>query len=547
MSGQPSKKLRSAASKGKGASRDLPVGSPAPGRDLDLEEQLQTEQSIGNPYGHTPRDLSDEDDVDINTEGDPRDPEVFGQGRAPGLSVAPSTGNPTTQGTARIPSEDGMHSQTLRATHGAPAGAARELSIPSVGGVTRDLQDENRPAGPRHPSQGMTPLGSNTSPLIGSRHEARPLEQSAGASPSNGTFLESLLRKLFAAEDAGAPLEETQRLHRQIELAKLTLVLPAGAPTERPRTIGDDASRLMNTLSKVTPKPKLGSDSRVPTPQQVAQWATDIETLFRSVHAVEDSDTRTYWALNTIQYNVHRELLQQKMNEKLIRTWAELLTEQRRLVQDPILTKFQNYGKFFNFVWRDGDSMNSFMLQLGKREGLLERSFFKLPDGRDDDELKIAFIWSKIPEPYRRELQRNGSLKTIHTWEEFERALRDAETALAPADSAKAPRGVSDDGQAKGKRNASGQFNPKATGKKQDRKPSSQGFQQRRQSPSGGDSSSRNQSRSSQGGDSRSDTQERRWENKNPHWRNKDHGDSRRQEQGPKRDNARDDAGKDKP
>jgi hypothetical protein len=48
--------------------------------------------------------------------------------------------------------------------------------------------------------------------------------------------------------------------------------------------------------------------------------------------------------------------------------------------------------------------MNSFMLQLGKRESLLERSFFKLPNGADDDELKIAFIWSKVPESYRREL-----------------------------------------------------------------------------------------------------------------------------------------------
>jgi hypothetical protein len=83
--------------------------------------------------------------------------------------------------------------------------------------------------------------------------------------------------------------------------------------------------------------------------------------------------------------------------------------------------------------------MNSFMLQLGKRESLLKRSFFKLPNGADDDELKIAFIWSKVPESYRRELQRNGSLEAIYTWEEFERALRNAETALEPAGPAKTP------------------------------------------------------------------------------------------------------------
>jgi hypothetical protein len=83
--------------------------------------------------------------------------------------------------------------------------------------------------------------------------------------------------------------------------------------------------------------------------------------------------------------------------------------------------------------------MNSFILQLGKRESLLERSFFKLPNGADDNKLKIAFIWSKVSESYRRELQRNGLLEAIHTWEEFERALRNAETALEPAGPAKTP------------------------------------------------------------------------------------------------------------
>jgi hypothetical protein len=77
--------------------------------------------------------------------------------------------------------------------------------------------------------------------------------------------------KVFQAEDAGAPVAEVQRLQQQVELARLTLAIPSGTPTERQRSAGDKASRLINTLSKVTPKPRLGSDSRVPTPQQVAQ------------------------------------------------------------------------------------------------------------------------------------------------------------------------------------------------------------------------------------------------------------------------------------
>ncbi|RAR05874.1 gag/polymerase/env polyprotein [Stemphylium lycopersici] len=47
----------------------------------------------------------------------------------------------------------------------------------------------------------------------------------------------------------------------------------------------------------------------------------------------------------------------------------------------------------------------------------------------DDDEAKIAFVWAKIPDIIRREMQRHGGFETIHTWIDFERALRNAETA----------------------------------------------------------------------------------------------------------------------
>jgi hypothetical protein len=505
------------------------MGSPAPGRTFNLDEHLQEEQTIDQSHGHTPIEESDEEDGDIDIIGDLRDPENHGQRDSQNPTSGPSRVIPATQAPSRNLSEDRERSETYRAFQGAPAGSNTELNMPGRGGVTPDLRAGNQPVELRSPLRGSPAGGTNQVPFMVPTY--------------SGNFLEALLMKVFQAEDAGAPVAEVQRLQRQVELARLTLAIPSGTPTERQRSAGDEASRLMNTLSKVTPKPRLGSDSRVPTPQQVAQWATDVETMFRSVHAIEDSDTRTYWALNTIQYNVHRELLQQKINEGLIRTWDGLLAEQRRLVQDPVLTKFQNYSKFFNFTWRDGDLMNSFMLQLGKRESLLERSFFKLPNGADDDELKIAFIWSKVPESYRRELQRNGSLEAIHTWEEFERALRNAETALEPAGPAKTPRGAAEGGQPRGKRNASGQSTPKSSGKKQDRKPSSSGFQ-RRQSP--GDDSSRNQSRSSRR-DSHGEPSERPWENKNSHWRNKDQGDARRQDKGPKKDHSRDDTGKDKP
>jgi hypothetical protein len=152
---------------------------------------------------------------------------------------------------------------------------------------------------------------------------------------------------------------------------------------------------------------------------------------------------------------------------------VELYTEELRLVQDPLLTRYQNYASFWNFVWHNSDTVSSFLLYLSKKEALLNRSFFKTPEGDDDDELKISFVWSRLPEVYQKEMRRN-SLETIRTWEDFERALRNAETVakidsdVAPV----APRGASGDGHNRGKRHAS-QTSNRYPDKKQDRKHSS--------------------------------------------------------------------------
>jgi hypothetical protein len=129
--------------------------------------------------------------------------------------------------------------------------------MPGRGSITPDLQAGNQPVEPRSPLRGSPAGGTNQVPFIVPTY--------------SGNFLEALLIKVFQAEDAGAPVAEVQRLQRQVELARLTLAIPSRTPTERQRSAGDEASRLMNTLSKVTPKPRLGSDSRIPTPQQVAQ------------------------------------------------------------------------------------------------------------------------------------------------------------------------------------------------------------------------------------------------------------------------------------
>jgi hypothetical protein len=185
--------------------------------------------------------------------------------------------------------------------------------------------------------------------------------------------------------------------------------------------------------------------------------------------------------MGTVQFIVHRELLQQRMNDKIIVTRDDLKKEERKLVQDPVLTRFNNYVRFLNFEWRDSDSVNNFLLQLSKKEFLLTHSFFRTAECDDDYEFEIAFVWSKIPEAYRREIISNGALETIAAWAEFERVLRNAETAVKPEPGPS----KSSSSTAEGTRGNKHLSSPtrlagKSFGKKQDRRPSSYGYDDHR-------------------------------------------------------------------
>ena len=242
--------------------------------------------------------------------------------------------------------------------------------------------------------------------------------------------VQRLLEALNEAELAGAPESELQIRQRQFDRAIQALRLTqAGTVPGTSRSAFDEAGKIMRVLNNVQPKPKLGMENRPPTPQQVDQWIKDIDTTFQYAQVLEDSVTRTHWIMGTIQYGIHRELIQSRINEGSVRTWADLQAEEERLVQDPILTRYENYAKFFNFEWRDGDSVNTFLMQLSRRESLLPHSFFKFEDGSDDHEFKIAFVWARTPQVLQREIQRNGSLEHLHVWPDFERTLRNAETA----------------------------------------------------------------------------------------------------------------------
>jgi hypothetical protein len=135
--------------------------------------------------------------------------------------------------------------------------------------------------------------------------------------------------------------------------------------------------------------------------------------------------------MGTVHYSVHRELIQQAVTTGTIQTWNQLVAEQRKLVQDPVLTWYDTYRWLFNFKWRDTNTVNNFLLQLEKKVTPLDCNFFLTLTGELDDELKTAFVWARTPKPYRCEILRSGALQIIVLWAEFERALRNAETAVA--------------------------------------------------------------------------------------------------------------------
>ncbi|KAF1942431.1 hypothetical protein EJ02DRAFT_422177 [Clathrospora elynae] len=99
-------------------------------------------------------------------------------------------------------------------------------------------------------------------------------------------------------------------------------------------------------------------------PQQVEQWIKDIEVLFEYTQVLVNSTTRTLWAVRTIQFNTHHKLLQQRLSDRPTPslTWSWLKAKECKLVQDPVLTKFDNFVKFFNFEWHSNNTVSSFLL-----------------------------------------------------------------------------------------------------------------------------------------------------------------------------------------
>ena len=252
--------------KGKGVARNTPdaAASDARGRTLDENQQEQLNQQLYQLSGSGASrfyEVEDDDDGE-DAHGTPRansmrhasDPEgsipprQTTQGRA-------TPGGVTVQGRAFNPAGSHNPIEDLGTTRRSPV-QGRASNPAGLDSSIEDLGAPNLPG-----------RGRDSLPL-GERQHGIALPPGLAMSTSATGYIQSLLDQLFIAEKSGASAEEIARLERRVDLASKAL-MPVASSTERLRDPLDAASRLMRTLNNVSPKPKLGADGRVPTPQQV--------------------------------------------------------------------------------------------------------------------------------------------------------------------------------------------------------------------------------------------------------------------------------------
>ncbi|KAF2647065.1 hypothetical protein K491DRAFT_347627 [Lophiostoma macrostomum CBS 122681] len=374
-------------------------------------------------------------------------------------------------------------------------------------------QDENnsRPVSPDRSEAAYLPGGR---PTVGAPRATRVVPAQPMAPPPVGDgLIQELLRRLFDLEDAGAPLEEITRIQRRLDLARSSLSY--GFQPE-PSRLRAGPINTWSVLSKVRDPPKLGTTRRGPSPQQVEAWVRAVENLWALLDLQEDDSTRTRWTVGLLEFETHRELMLRAVDDGSVSTWAQIQKRVRELTQDPILTKFENYFRFWNVEWRSSDKYNDFMNYFTRFESALESPPFQGPRGEELHELKISVVWSKLPDPIRREMQRNGSLQNVKVWSDFERAVRNAETATRD-EAPRAPRVVPGAQNASSKRIHSGSV-------PQDRKFKRPAKQSDTASTT---SNSRSQSTASQ---PRSEGKSQNWRDdsdwpRKPHWKHRDNRD----------------------
>jgi hypothetical protein len=258
-------------------------------------------------------------------------------------------------------------------------------------------------------------------------------------------------------------------------------------PSARPRDLAgspvEDQRKAIQSLSRARDAPELGSNKRAPSIQQIERWIKHVDR-FMDVHfATEDSVQRTRWIIALVKYDTYRDILDREVDNGDVTTWAHTQQRVRNLAEDPVLTKYGHYVRFWSINWRQEDPFNTFYNHFTNELALLDMNPFEGPQG---EMTKVSFVWSRCPEPIRREVQRAGQLKNVGDWPTFERAIRDAETAVHIADPVpKAPRQQPGQGQTAGGKRVAPSNDQNWRGKRHDRKPSSKEPQAQGERPSG--------------------------------------------------------------
>jgi hypothetical protein len=250
-----------------------------------------------------------------------------------------------------------------------------------------------------------------------------------------------LLLKLEHLESVDAPAQDIDRARGQYERSKDLLQLTQNRPREPKGTPGSEAGApdFLRTMRGVAMPYLEHPKKKPPTAQLVERWIDKVNDQWTIAGMLTDSTARCLFVLNYVKYESHRDLLRRDVQSGVITTWTGIQQKLLSLVEDPVLTRYDNFSRLWNAEWRANDSFHEFLNFLAQREAALPSSPWRNADGSSRDQDRIGFVWSRLPPEIRKEVQRGGSLGTITTWEDFEQAVRNAEVARRTETEASSP------------------------------------------------------------------------------------------------------------
>ena len=355
-----------------------------------------TTQSGTATMGNTPNPMQSRDDPDITEtqEGEAVDPETR-QGPPYSDVGSDSESDPDTR-------QPGY----LTTTHSAAPLPGHQGSHTAFG------------MDPNEPSHTIS-TGANRIPIRSYPVEERPT--------SNDLFIQGLLKEVFDLQKAGASPESIAQAKDAITLAQQTLRPQVSRPEgyATPTSSSDD---FLKRIKGHNP-PYLGTTTRDPTTQEVAQWSEGIKRTWTTLDVRSDSRTRNLWAVRGIKPPVLANDVFHHADENPNLKWYELVKFIRKRIQDPVLTQYQDAERLWNITWRTADPFRTFKSYLEQTERAMDKSPFKDDADNTLHWFKNTFVFSKMPPTLKGELVSSSALRGVETWDQFCDAVQDAEQA----------------------------------------------------------------------------------------------------------------------